>query len=58
MIDQADKSNSLVVIGMPDYNTKIYLHLNDRTTYTAITHDNTDQFGNEIINEIESKRKW
>ena len=32
-----------------DYDTQIYAHLNDKTTYKTITHDHTDQFANTII---------
>ena len=54
---KADKSNSLVVdIRQPyvvfgnttGYDTIIYAHINDKTTYATITKDHTDQFANKI----------
>ena len=44
IVTKADKSNSLVVMDTTDYDTKIYAHLNDKTTYKIITRDHTDQF--------------
>ena len=37
-----------------DYDNKILSHLNDTITYKTITHDPTDQFVNNIINELSS----
>ena len=59
IITKADKSNSLVVMDTKDYDTKIYAHLNDKTTYKTMTQDHTDQFANKIIKVIKrSKTKW
>ena len=35
-----------------DYDSKILSHLNDTITYKTITHDRTDQFADNIINEL------
>jgi len=40
------------------YDTKIYVHLNDKTTYTTISHDHTDQFANKPINNIKQNGKF
>ena len=42
----------LVVMDTTDYDIKTYANLNDKTTYTTITHDHTDQFSNKITNEL------
>ena len=40
-----------------DYDTKIYAHLNDKTTYKTINHDHTDQFANKIIKELKDLKQ-
>ena len=57
IITKADKSSSLVVMDTKDYDTKIYAHLNDKTTYKTITHDHTDQFANKIIKELKDLKQ-
>ena len=37
---------------MTDYDNKFLSHLNDTTTYKTINHNPTDQFVNDIINEL------
>ena len=57
IIAKVDKSNSLVVMDTKDYDTKIYAHLNDKTTCKTITHDHTDQFSNKIIKELKDLKQ-
>ncbi|XP_065578057.1 uncharacterized protein LOC136038689 [Artemia franciscana] len=57
IITKADKSNSLVVMNTTDYDNKIFSHLNDTITYQTITHDPTDQFTNNIINELKQLKQ-
>ena len=57
IIIKADKSNSFVVMNTTDYDNKILLHLNDTITYETITHDPTDQFANNIINELKQLKQ-
>jgi hypothetical protein len=57
IITKADKSNSLVVTDKTDYETKIYSHLNDETTYRTITRDYTDQFVKKIINDLKTLKQ-
>ena len=57
IVTKADKSNSLAVMDTTDYDTKIYGRLNDKTTYTTITHDHTDEFANKIINELKDLKQ-
>ncbi|XP_065583868.1 uncharacterized protein LOC136042864 [Artemia franciscana] len=40
-----------------DYDNKIFSHLNDTITYQTITHDPTDQFTNNIINELKQLKQ-
>ena len=57
IITKADKSDSLVVMDTKDYDTKIYTHLNEKTTYKTITHDHTDQFANIIIKKLKDLKQ-
>ena len=40
-----------------DYDNKILSHLNDTITYQTITHDPTDQFTNNFINELKQLKQ-
>ena len=57
IITEANKSNFLVVMNMTNYDKKIYSHLNDKTTYTAIAPYHTDQFAKKIINELKNLKQ-
>ena len=57
IITKADKSNSLVVMDTADYDNKIFSLLKDTSTYKPITHDPTDQFTNNIINELKQLKQ-
>ena len=57
IITRVDKSNLFVVMNTPDYDNKIPSHLNDTITYKTVTHDPTDQFVNNIINELKQLKQ-
>ena len=56
-LTKADKMNSFVVMNTTHYDNKILSHLNDTITYKTITHNPTDQFANNIINELKQLKQ-